>query len=130
MLTTLYDGRCIICQTTKRTITTLDWFSRVEFLDIHDDSITTRFPQFDHDTLMGQMHVIDAKGGVFAGFDGVRRLLREVPLGLPFWLILFLPGMNWLGPKIYRQIATNRYGINRLFGVDLDDGCEDGICRL
>lgn len=130
MLTALYDGYCVICQSTRRTVKVLDWFNRVEFLDLHDtQQVETRYPELDFDDLMGEIHVIDREGQLFAGFDGTRRMLRELPLGFPLWLILKLPGMTRVGKRVYGYIARHRYRINRFFGVDLPD-CVDGACKV
>lgn len=134
MVTALFDGHCVICQSTRRVIKALDWMNRVEFLDLHaKTAVNARYPEMDHEAMMGEIHVITPEGRVFAGFDGTRRMLREVPLGFPVWALLQLPGMNWLGPKIYAFIARNRYAINRLFGVELDNNdadCVDGVCKI
>lgn len=130
MVTAIFDGYCVICQSTRRTVKALDWLHRVEFLDLHESAkVEARFPQLDFEQLMGQIHVIEENGRVFAGFDGTRRMLRELPIGFPLWLLLHLPGANWLGPRVYRLIARNRYQINRFFGVELPD-CVDGACKI
>lgn len=129
MVTAIFDGYCVICQQTRRTVRALDWLKRVEFLDLHDSTaLAARYPELDFEQLMGQIHVVDG-GRVYAGFQGTRRMLRELPLGFPFWLLLHLPGMNWLGERVYRFIARNRYRINRAFGVELPD-CVDGVCKI
>lgn len=131
MIAALFDGQCVICQTSKTLIKRLDWQNRVEFLDLHDTAtVSERYPQMDYNAMMGEIHVVDAAGKVFAGFDGTRRMLREVPLGAPLWLLLQLPGMNRLGPVVYGFIARNRYTINRLLGVELDSDCVDGVCKI
>ncbi|MDX2076900.1 MAG: DUF393 domain-containing protein [bacterium] len=138
MITALYDGHCVICNTTRRLIRTLDWFGRVEFLDLHQPQTRDRYPAIDHDKAMGEIHVIAPDGRVFAGFYGTRRMLRAVPLGLPLWAILRLPLVgDWLGVRVYRFIAKNRYVINRLLGVDLakieaeEAACDDmGVCKI
>jgi predicted DCC family thiol-disulfide oxidoreductase YuxK len=130
MTTAVYDGRCVICQQTRRIVMALDWFKRVEFLDLNEpDIMRARYPDLDHETVMGQIHVIESNGQMLKGFWGMRRLMRDLPLGLPVWAILHLPGMNWLGPKIYRFVALHRYAINRFFGVELDP-CENGTCKI
>ena len=84
MITAIYDGRCVICNTTRRLVRAFDWLRRVEFLDLHrQDEVTRRFPEIDHEAAMGAIHVVDASGRVFAGFAGTRRMLRELPLLLP-----------------------------------------------
>jgi predicted DCC family thiol-disulfide oxidoreductase YuxK len=131
----IYDGNCVICNATRRVVNAIDWFHRIEFLDLHNYAeVTQRFPQIDLVEAMGQVHVVADTGKVYSGFQGMRRMLREVPLGIPLWALLHLPVIgNWLGPQIYRFIAKNRYAINRLFGVDLDQGggdCDDGYCKI
>jgi predicted DCC family thiol-disulfide oxidoreductase YuxK len=138
MLTAIYDGRCVICNTTRRVVRALDWFGRVEFVDLHQrETVEARFPQIDHERAMGEIHVIDDSGEVFAGFRGTRRMLRSLPLGLPLYAILRLPVIgDWLGPKVYRFIARNRYAINRMLGVDLEQQaqeeaqCQETVCKL
>lgn len=114
-------------------MTLLDWAKRVEFLDLHQHSeIAQRFPQLDHAAMMGQIHVA-ADQRIYAGFEGTRRMLRDLPLGLPLWALLHMPIIGtWLGPKLYQFIARNRYTINRLLGVDLSKNameCEE-VCKI
>ena len=128
MTTAIYDGYCVLCKQTKRIVEALDWFHRVEFLNIHDWTLVqARYPALDFETAMGQMHVVGEDGRLLGGFEGVRRLLRDLPLGFPVWLLLHVPGISWLGPKVYGFIARNRYRINKLFGAEV---CEDGACKV
>jgi predicted DCC family thiol-disulfide oxidoreductase YuxK len=128
VVTAIYDGYCVLCQQSKRVVEALDWLKRVEFLDIHDwERVQARYSDLDYEAAMGQMHVVGEDGKLLAGFEGVRRLLHELPIGYPFWLILHVPGMGWLGSNVYRFIARNRYRINRLVGAKV---CEDGVCKV
>ena len=130
MLTAIFDGYCVICQSTRKTVKALDWLGRVEFLDLHDSQqVEARYPQLDFEELMGEIHVVDTDGQVHGGYYGTRRILRELPLGFPLWLVLQIPGMDWLGTRVYRFIARNRYQINKAFGVELPD-CVDGVCKI
>ncbi len=129
-ITSVYDGRCVICRASKAFVETFDWRHRVEFLDLHESAlVTARYPALDHDAAMGEVHVYDRQGREFAGFLGTRRMLKEMPLTFPIWLLLQLPGMTALGARLYRWIACNRYAVNRLFGVDLTP-CEDDVCKV
>jgi predicted DCC family thiol-disulfide oxidoreductase YuxK len=126
--TALYDGMCVLCNQTRRIVTALDWNKRVEWLDVHRWSeVEARYPFLDFATAMGQIHVITPDGTTYGGFFGTRRLLRELPLAYPVWLLLQLPIVSWLGQKVYRFIARNRYAINRMFGVEV---CETDTCKL
>lgn len=130
MITALYDGNCVICQGTRNVIQSLDWMNRVEFLNLHDhQAVTFRYPHLDQQAMMGEIHVVDQQGNVFAGFEGTRRMLKEVPPGFPLWALLHLPGMMWVGSRVYRFIAKNRYRINRMLGVELT-ACENDVCKL
>jgi predicted DCC family thiol-disulfide oxidoreductase YuxK len=131
----IYDGNCVICNTTRRIVGAFDWLRRVEFLDLHNYAeVAERYPQIDLVAAMGQVHVVADSGKVYGGFEGMRRMLREVPLGIPLWALLHLPVIgSWLGPEIYRFIARNRYAINRLFGVNLEKDeadCAEGYCKI
>lgn len=128
MLTVVFDGNCVICQQTRRIVRTLDWLHCVEFLDIRNwDEVSQRYPNLNFEQAMGQVHAMSGNGQMYGGFFGMRRILRELPLGFPLWLILHIPGMSWFGRKVYGFIARNRYRINRMFGAPV---CEDGTCRI
>lgn len=128
MTTAIYDGYCVLCQQSRKIVNALDWLKRVEFLNIHDwNEVSTRYPNLDFEQAMGQMHVVTDNGQLMGGFEGVRRLLRDLPLGFPLWLLLHIPGMNWLGNRIYKLIASNRYRINKAVGAPV---CENGACRM
>lgn len=128
MVTAIYDGYCVFCTQSKRIIEALDWLKRVEFLDLHNwNEVEARYPNLNYEQAMGQMHVVTPEGQLIGGFVGARRLLRELPLGFPFWALLHVPGIAWLGDKIYRWIAANRYRINQLVGAPV---CENGVCKI
>jgi predicted DCC family thiol-disulfide oxidoreductase YuxK len=124
----IYDGYCVICNQTRRIVTALDWLHRIEFLNIHDwNTVNSRYPSLDYEIAMGQIHVVTPDGQLHGGFDGVRRMMRDLPLGFPFWMAFHLPGMTWLGEKVYRFIARHRYQINKFFGAPV---CENGTCKI
>ena len=78
---------------------------------------------------MSEIHVLADGNRLYAGFAGTRRMLKEVPLGFPLWLLLQLPGSDALGKRVYRLIARRRYRINALLGKKLPD-CADGSCKM
>jgi len=132
MLVTVYDGRCVICNTTRRLVTRLDWLKRVEFLDLHQrEQVSARFPSFDFERGMGEVHVYEG-ARVYRGFYGTRRMMRAVPLLWPVYVLVRLPIVGGvIGVRLYQFIARNRYAINRLMGVDLtpEDDCADA-CQI
>lgn len=130
MITSIYDGNCVICRSTCNAMRRLDWLKRIEFVDLHEDAAwQDRYPTLAFERLMAEIHVIDDAGSIYAGFAGSRRMLREVPLGLPLWLLLQLPGSEAIGRRAYRFIARRRYRINALLGKELPD-CAAGGCKM
>ncbi|MHB8626814.1 MAG: thiol-disulfide oxidoreductase DCC family protein [Aggregatilineales bacterium] len=125
----LYDGLCALCVQSVRWIKRLDWRHTITYTDLQDwTTVHVRYPQLDRDAISGAMHVVGADGTVYVGYASVRQIIRVLPL--IFWLypLLYLPGLNWLGPKVYRWIATHRYQLNRVSGGST--GCENGACKL
>ena len=57
--------------------------------------------------------------------DRVRVHIRWMAWRIPvlWWLapLLYLPGVPWLGRKLYRWVAKNRYDLVP---------CKDGVCAL
>lgn len=130
MLTALYDGNCVICQSTCASMRALDWRRRIEFVDLHDRELWhSRYPALRVEDLLGEIHVVDHQGELYSGFRGGRRVLKELPLGMPVWLLLTLPGMDGIGQRAYHFIARRRYRINRIFGKPLPD-CVDDSCAM
>lgn len=130
----LYDGHCVICNTSRRLIGVFDRAGRVEWLDLHQrESVMTRYPDYDHAAMMGEIHVV-ADGRLYRGFRGTRRLFRAVPWLWPVYVLLRLPIIgDWVGPWVYKAIARHRYSINRWLGAPVtepDMGCDDGVCKL
>ena len=122
-----YDGMCVICNQTRRIIKSLDWRDQIEWLDVQQwVEVGPKLPGVDYETALGQIHVRDG-GTTYGGFFGTRRMLRALPLTYPLWLLLHLPGMSWIGQRVYRFIARHRYTINRWLGAPV---CEDGTCKL
>lgn len=127
-VTVLYDGQCVLCQQSLRILQALDWRKRLTPLDSQDQALVQeRYPHLDYENLMGAIHVITPKGQTLVGFFALRHLAHYLPL---LWLVLpllYVPGMNWLGPKLYRWVARRRYTINRLAGQPI---CEEGYCKI
>jgi predicted DCC family thiol-disulfide oxidoreductase YuxK len=85
-----------------------------------------RFPELREADILGEIYVQTRGGGWQVGFFGMRYIARQLPATWPLLPLLYLPGMNWLGPRLYRWIAKRRYAINRWLG----NPCVDGTCKL
>lgn len=125
----LYDGQCALCQQSVRLIKPLDWRSALEYVDMQAwAEVHRRFPTLEYEALLGAIHVVRPDGCVFAGYMGVREIARRLPLTAWLYPIMGVPGIAWLGDKVYRWVAAHRYQFNRFFGGPT--ACEGGTCKL
>ena len=110
-LQVLYDGLCPLCHRTVRLLTSLDLFTRLEFLDFRSldlDGYNRRFGlKLALRDLEEEMFVV-CRGKAYRGFAGYRRIAVAVPTFWPLALWLFVPGISLLGASVYRRVARNR----------------------
>ncbi|GGD54759.1 thiol-disulfide oxidoreductase DCC family protein [Paenibacillus nasutitermitis] len=129
-LTVLYDDICNLCLTTVRRLKELRSTADLRFVSIQsleeNEEEIPGIQGYSREQLLAKLHVVDQSGAVYAGADGVIRILRTVR-GLK-WLAFFyrIPGMRGLADILYRYIAARRYD---WFGK-ADDGCANGACTL
>jgi predicted DCC family thiol-disulfide oxidoreductase YuxK len=105
----LYDGACPFC---RAQLARLLWFvpaGAIEALDLDDPSVPARFPHLSRDSLLAAMHLVDARGRVFTGFQAVVRAVASRPLLGKIALLCCLPGIRQLAEWIYRVVAKRRY---------------------
>ena len=119
----LYDGDCPFCQRSVRILQRFDWLKKLHCQDCRD---TERLPKtdvpLDAERMLEEMHLVTPdRKRVYAGFSAFRWMAWRMP---PTWLIapfLYLPGVLWLGNRVYRWVAHHRYQIVP---------CKDGVCTL
>jgi predicted DCC family thiol-disulfide oxidoreductase YuxK len=119
----LYDGACPLCQKSIRILKAIDWLKKLTFHDARD---VAHLPAADVPLvprrLIEEMHVLTPdRQHALAGFKAFRWMAWRIPLTLPFAPFLYLPGVPWLGNKVYLWVAKNRF---RLVP------CKDGVCQL
>jgi predicted DCC family thiol-disulfide oxidoreductase YuxK len=117
----LYDGSCSLCVRCRRAANLFDWFRRFTWLDFRDPAVMAAVTCVTADQLEREMVVIDDTGQPHSGFAGWRAILSRMPLGFMVVWPLYLPPMTWLGERLYRWVAANRY---------TPVHCGDGACRL
>jgi predicted DCC family thiol-disulfide oxidoreductase YuxK len=122
-LTVLYDGACNLCRASVARVRGMDPRGRIELLDLHDSSVSARFPQVNREEAMRLMQAVDPRGRVYSGVDAWAR----IGLALPGWKLLawllLVPGIHFLARHLYAWVARNRYRWNR-------EACQDGTCAL
>jgi predicted DCC family thiol-disulfide oxidoreductase YuxK len=119
----LYDGQCPLCQRSVRSLKRLDWLSRLHFQDCRDTANLPRTAApLDPDRLLEEMHLVPPdRKRVYPGYRAFRWMAWRIPV--TWWLapLLYLPGMRWLGTRLYRWVARNRFNLVP---------CADGACAI
>jgi predicted DCC family thiol-disulfide oxidoreductase YuxK len=108
-----FDGRCILCIRSMVFLSYFDLFKRLEFrdLNVHGTEWAATQPQVQLEDMYRQMYVSGANGQIYKGFFAFRRLIRYLPV---FWLVgplFYMPFSSYLGPYVYRFIASRRVGL-------------------
>lgn len=105
----LFDGRCGFCTKISVMVTMLDWLHRVDLVNYHDPKARLHHaPTVSLDALNAAMHVKMPDGSFRVGFYGFRALSRHLPLLWPLWLLLYIPGVPFIGTKVYDVVAKHR----------------------
>jgi predicted DCC family thiol-disulfide oxidoreductase YuxK len=119
----LYDGQCAFCRKSIAILKKLDWLGALRYQDGRDvERLPKTDPPLEPARLLDEMHLVPPSGRpVYHGFGAFRWMSWRLPL---CWLIapfLYIPGVPWLGNKVYLWIARNRLKLVP---------CKDGICEL
>lgn len=117
-----YDEMCPVCKKSKRTLERLDWLKRMSFADIHDRRIAeAELPEVSYADMLREMYVKRPDGSYFGGFKAFRAMAPMLPLCWPLIPFLWLPGVAWVGKRVYAFIARNRFKFAK---------CDDEFCSL
>jgi predicted DCC family thiol-disulfide oxidoreductase YuxK len=121
--TVIFDGQCPLCRRSVRILGKLDWLGRLRYHDAHD---VAHLPQcaapLDPQRLLEEMHVVPADGRTaYAGFRAFRFMAWRLPATMLFAPLLYLPGVPWLGHRVYLWVAKNRLNLVP---------CHDGQCKV
>jgi predicted DCC family thiol-disulfide oxidoreductase YuxK len=116
-LVVIYDAGCAFCCATARWIQRRDRRRRLRLEPIAD-VVEVRGLRIPRAVLEVEMHVVDAGGRMERGFRAWRRIAREVPLLLPVWPLLWLPGVAPIGDRVYRWVAAHRTWLSHVLRFD------------
>lgn len=118
----LYDGACPLCRRSIALLRKLDWFGRLEYVDVRDSlgSLLCQEPVASA-PLLEQMHLLTPDGRWHRGFEAFRWLAWRLPALWPLAPLLYLPGVPWLGQRCYLWIARNRFHLVP---------CRNGVCDI
>lgn len=121
--TLLYDADCAFCRKSVNILQKLDWLKSVRYQNGRDlGRLPATEPPLDPKRLIEEMHLVTGdRRRVYHGFGAFRWMAWRMPLTALFAPLLYIPGVPWLGQKIYLWIAKNRFKIMP---------CKDGVCEL
>lgn len=111
LLVALVDAQCPLCRRTARVLDGLDWFNRIEFLDVNDPAVRLRFaPSTPLEQLLRDIHVVNRGGErIRTGYRGYLALACAIPLMWPLVLVGTLPPLASLGDRMYGRVARTRF---------------------
>ena len=119
----LYDGACPLCRRSIAIVKKLDWFHKLALQDCRDQGHWPPSEQkLEMKRLLEEMHVVTPdRRRTFAGYAAFRWIAWRLPLSWPIAPLLYIPGMPWLGNRVYLWVAKRRYDLIP---------CHDGVCQL
>ena len=106
----LFDGGCGLCTRTVAWLRRLDRQHTLRFVDINTewDALIAEHPGLDFDACAEAMHVIAPDGRITTGFDGFRTIAWVLTALAPLAPFLHLPGVPFIGRRVYRYVAAHR----------------------
>ncbi len=106
-----YDGGCGFCLRWVKWLRRMDRAGRVSWVAFQSLPEPPRGLAWDDLQRAAYLdtHPDTAVGPLYEGFYAFRQLTRRVPLLFPLTPLFWLPGMEWLGTRVYRWVAANRY---------------------
>src|SRR5687767_12097992 len=99
----LYDGECPLCRKSVTILKALDWLRQLHYQTAREpDRLPPCREPLDPKRLLDEMHVVTPdRTRAYAGFRAFRWMAWRLPAALFFAPFLYLPGVPWLGNKVY-----------------------------
>ncbi len=107
----IYDGNCNICTTLTQLLENLDKGQLFDYLPMQDEAACVKLGVTPQDCEMG-MILIDGTSPErrWQGSNAIEEIGRLLPVGELFISAYrVMPGMKWIGDRIYDQVRNHRY---------------------
>jgi len=108
----LFDGQCPLCIRSVTIVDFFDWRGKFAYRDVNDwTPISRDYPGLDQQKSLEEMQLMVPRNGRYealAGFYAFRKIAQHLPLGMLLWPFLYLPGVAFVGTRLYRLIASRR----------------------
>lgn len=109
----IYDGNCNLCSSLVQLLETLDKGQMFRYAPMQDEQTLQSWGITPEDCELG-MILIDAEQPErrWQGSAAAEEIGRLLPLGNVFVTAYqSLPGLKWLGDRVYEQVRDNRYSL-------------------
>jgi predicted DCC family thiol-disulfide oxidoreductase YuxK len=120
-LRVLYDGACPKCRASMALIAAADPDNVLEPVDLTAVEVSKVHASLTREECMRSMHAVSNAGRITVGFDAVRAIASWLPLFWPLALAGYLPGVAWVGRRVYNWVAATR---------PRDVACTDQVCGI
>jgi len=101
-----YDNKCQFCISAKKDIDMIDKGKKLEWVGI--DKFKYKKYKIKKKDLLEEMYLIDNKQ-IYKGYYAWKQIAKKIPLMYPIHLITLIPGVDFIGDKVYRFISKYRY---------------------
>jgi predicted DCC family thiol-disulfide oxidoreductase YuxK len=109
LYTFYYDAECPLCSKVVVAIYHFDIFNTIRCATVQghfQDDVA--IAGIDEETLLINIHGVTRNGKVYVGFWAYVQLFKSMVYTYPIGLLISLPGISWIGKKIYNYIAGDR----------------------
>jgi len=108
--TVVYDGYCPLCIRTMTQLEVLDGARRLRYVDLERESARAAalMPGVSFESMREEMAAVTPEGRVLRGFFAFREVSKRLPVLWPLVPLMFAPGAEWAGTRIYAWVAANR----------------------
>jgi predicted DCC family thiol-disulfide oxidoreductase YuxK len=117
----LYDGACPRCRASMALAGAADPDGVLAPVDLTSVDVRSLAPGLTAEGCQRAMHWVGRDGKVKVGYDAVTAVARRLPM---FWVpgaLGALPGVAWVGRRVYNQLAARR---------EREVPCDDQSCGL
>jgi predicted DCC family thiol-disulfide oxidoreductase YuxK len=109
LYTFYYDAECPLCHKVVIVIKHFDVFNTIKCQTVQDNYLNDKaLKNLDQEVLLINIHGVNSKGIFFVGYWAYVQLFKSLLYTYPLGLLASIPGISYLGKKVYRYIAGNR----------------------
>jgi len=101
-----YDNKCQFCIDAKLDMDKIDKKKKIKWIGI--DKFQYKKYKLKKEELLKEMHLIDNKK-VYKGYYAWKHISKKIPSMYLIYLITLIPGVDFIGDKIYKIVSKHRY---------------------